>query len=231
MTTQLAYHPFVEHPPRFLEYGLPPDGVLTEADVHAFSQDPFWEYELLHGVLVVRSDGYRLTVRDLELFSSFPNWKYELLDGMLIVSPDAPNSRHQDCVLTLAILLRQACPPDLKVMIAPFEFAPGPDRSIQPDVLIARRPVALKRLTQAPVLVAEVLSASTKLFDLTDKRAFYAAEGVEHYWIVDPEGPSVEALRLVDGEYAVEVKADAGQQFSVSEPVALNFDPVTLLDA
>ena len=115
-------------------------------------------------------------------------------------------------------------------MIAPFEFAPARTRSMQPDVLIARRPVPRKRLTQAPVLVVEVLSPSTKLFDLTQKRAFYERQGVEHLWIVDPAGPSVEALRLVNGAYVVEAKVAAGQVFEVREPVVLSFDPLALLD-
>jgi Uma2 family endonuclease len=230
MTASPTYHPSVDHPPRFLEHGLPPEGVLTADDLRAFPEDPFWEYELLHGVLAVRSDGHRLTFRDLEAFPRFPNWKYELLEGTLIVSPNAPDSWHQDCAGSLYVLLRQTCPADLKAIIAPFEYVSARTGSMLPDILIAHRPVPRQRLTQAPVLVVEVLSPSTRQFDLKQKRAFYQQERIEHYWIVDPAGPSIEALRLVDGEYVIATKADAGQVFEVSEPVPVSFDPAVLLD-
>lgn len=230
MTAQPAYDSRVKHRPRFLAHGLPSDGVLTADDLQTLADDPFWTHELLGGALAVHSAEWQLTIDDLESFPRIPNWKYELLEGTLIVSPNAPDSRHQDCVGSLYLLFRQACPPDLKVVIAPFEYAPSRIRSMQPDVLIARRPVPRKRLTVAPVLVVEVLSPSTKVFDLTQKRAFYEREGVEHYWVVDPVGPSIEALCLVDGGYVVEAKVAAGQVFEAAEPVPVSFDPLTLLD-
>jgi Uma2 family endonuclease len=87
-----------------------------------------------------------------------------------------------------------------------------------------------KRLTQAPLLVVEVLSPKTRTLDQTAKRAKYQEHGIQYYWIVDPRVPSIEALRLVDGEYATQAKAEAGQLFEVSKPLPLSFDPQTLLD-
>ena len=230
MTTQQIYHPGVDHPPRLFEHGLPLDPVLGQEDLDRWAMDPFWEYELIGGALLVRPRHHQLTATDLESFPRFPNWKYELLEGTLIVSPNAPGVWHQSCALSLAMLFRNACPPQLKVMIAPFEVRPVVSSSLQPDVLIARRPIGLKRLTQVPVLVVEVLLPSTKVFDRTKKRAEYQELGVEHFWIVDPAGPSIEVLRLVDGVYEIAAKGVAGQPFEVSEPVPLSFDPQELLD-
>ena len=84
--------------------------------------------------------------------------------------------------------------------------------------------------SDVPVLVVEVLAPSSKVVDRTRKRAEYQELGIEHYWIVDPAGPSIEVLRLVDGVYEIAAKGEAGQPFEVSEPVALSFDPQELLD-
>jgi Uma2 family endonuclease len=230
MTTTLTYDSFVEHRPRFLDHGLPANGVLTVDDLHALPEDPFWKYELLEGALILSSDYRTFTWDDLQTFPDDPHWKYELLEGALLVTANAPGLAHQSCALSLALRFREVCPPDLKVVIAPFEYKPEGEVSTQPDIMIARRPVEEKLLTRVPVLVVEVLSRGTTLTDRTAKRGLYEKQGIEHYWIVDPAGPSIEALRLVDGEYVIATKADAGQVFEVSEPVPLSFDPAVLLD-
>ncbi len=220
----------MEHRPRFLDVGLPADGVLTAEVVHAFPEDPHWKYELLDGALILSSDHRRFTWDDLQTFPDDPHWKYELLEGTLLVTPNAPGLRHQSCAGSLYLMFRKVCPPHLQVVIAPFEYKPAGEVSTQPDLLIPRRPVGEKLLTHPPVLVVEVLSRGTMLIDPTDKRALYERRRVEHYWIIDPAGPSIEALRLIEGKYAIEAKADAGQMFEISEPVSLSFDPIVLLD-
>ena len=51
------------------------------------------------------------------------------------------------------------------------------------------------------VLAVEVLSPSTRRKDQVLKRAKYEESGVQSYWIVDPEEPSLLALDLVEGRY------------------------------
>jgi Uma2 family endonuclease len=230
MTAHLAYDSPVDHRPRFLDVGLPEDGVMNADVLHALPEDPYWKYEVLDGALTLSSDYRTFTWDDLQTFPEDPHWKYELLEGTLLVTPNAPGLRHQSCALSLAMLFRQVCPAELKVVIAPFEYRPLAEAATQPDILIARRPVEEKLLTRRPVLVVEVLSRGSVLTDRTAKRGLYQNRGIEHYWIVDPAGPSVEALRLVDGEYVVDAKADAGQLLEVTEPMPLSFDPGTLLD-
>jgi Uma2 family endonuclease len=220
----------VDHSPRVLTHGLPSNGVVTSDDLRALSSDPYWRYGLDEGRLVVSSDAQAITWDDLQNFPDLPNWRFELLEGSLILSPNSPSYRHQTCAFSLAILLRQACSPQLAVVMGPFEYVPVPTSSMQPDVLIARRPVAARRLTQAPVLTVEVLSPSTRRYDQGQKRAAYAKYGVEHYWIVDPAGPSVQALRLLDGEYVEVAQAAAGETFEAIDPVKLSFDPASLPD-
>lgn len=230
MTTHPVYDSLVEHRPRFLDHGLPADGVLTMDDVHALPEDPWWKYEFFDGALILSSDFRTFTWDDLQTFPDDPHWKYEVIDGALLVTPNAPGLRHQSCAGSLYLMFRGACPPDLQVVIAPFEYKPDGEFGVQPDIMIARRPVGEKLLRHTPLLVVEVLSHGTRVTDQRLKRALYEDRGVEHCWIVDPVGPSLEALRLVDGTYEIVAKADAGQPFEVSEPMALRFDPIELLD-
>ena len=55
--------------------------------------------------------------------------------------------------------------------------------------------------TQAPDWVCEVLSPSTRKFDLEKKRPVYAREGVGHLWFVDPGARTLEAFALEDGAW------------------------------
>ena len=53
--------------------------------------------------------------------------------------------------------------------------------------------------TLAPDWVCEVLSPSTRRFDLHEKRPVYAREGVGCLWLVDPLDRTLEAFELRDG--------------------------------
>ncbi|MGH3899027.1 MAG: Uma2 family endonuclease [Pseudonocardiaceae bacterium] len=77
------------------------------------------------------------TVEDLERMPD-DGLRYELLDGMLLVSP-APGVWHQEVAFALARALHAACPPELHVVIAPFEWRGSRRTALQPDVLVARR--------------------------------------------------------------------------------------------
>jgi len=172
-----------------------------------------------------------LTVDDMEDLPD-DGHRYELVDGALVVTP-APGSAHQDCAFALAILLRAAVRPDQKVMIAPFDWVVGQDRLFQPDVLVARRAdVGPLRLERPPLLAVEVLSPSTRLFDLNVKRHAYAAAGVAAYWIVDPAAPGLVAYRL-DGDrpaYVEEASVVGDQPFVATLPCPVTVVASQLLD-
>jgi Uma2 family endonuclease len=127
--------------------------------------------------------------------------RYELIDGTLIVTP-APRMLHQRVVVNLVGLLRESCPSELEVFVAPFDVVLGAHTVMQPDVLVARRAELTEHnLPAAPVLAVEVLSSSTRRIDLGTKRLAFEAAGVPSYWVVDPDEPSLTVFELDGAAY------------------------------
>ena len=56
-------------------------------------------------------------------------------------------------------------------------------------------------ITLAPDWVCEILSPSTRKFDLEEKRPVYAREGAGYLWLVDPAARTSEAFALQDGAW------------------------------
>lgn len=170
-----------------------------------------------------------LTAEDLEAFPDDGN-RYELLDGYLLVSP-APNVRHQIISKALTLRLDRAVPPHLRVLYAPVEWRVSPNQSFQPDLLVAERSqFGPERLESTPLLVVEVLSPSNRVTDLTLKRGGYERAGVEWYWIVDPEAPSLTVLHLVDGTYVQAATVEGDTAYEATEPFPVLVVPARLLD-
>jgi Uma2 family endonuclease len=81
-----------------------------------------------------------------------------------------------------------------------------PDVTVLPEaqwnVIEARSGSAVIRLHEAaPILVAEVISPSTKSTDLGQKRSEYADRGINEYWLIDPVKKVVLVLTLVGNAY------------------------------
>ena len=88
------------------------------------------------------------------------------------------------------MLLRRARPPDHRVFVAPLDWQPDGQTSLQPDLLVVRRDrIGEKNITEAPILVVEVLSPGTARIDRMIKLSRYGEGGALHYWIVDPQVP------------------------------------------
>ena len=163
--------------------------------------------------------GRPLTRADLETMPD-DGHRRELVDGTLLVSP-APSIRHQHVVRALLVILDEARPPHLTALCAPVDVVLSDRTVLQPDVLLARRDdLTDTHLPAPPVLAVEVLSPSSRAVDRLLKYDRYAEAGVEHYWIVDPDEPSLTAYRLSsDGSYAQIAQVTADQPFEATDPV------------
>ena len=59
----------------------------------------------------------------------------------------------------------------------------------------------MRPLTVVPDWVCEILSPSNADYDRAAKADLYAAKGVQHYWLVDPQSRVLEAYVLTDGRW------------------------------
>jgi Uma2 family endonuclease len=154
--------------------------------------------------------------------------RYELIDGALVVTP-APSSGHQGVVVEVCYLLRGLCPPDLRVIVAPFDVALSDDSVLQPDLLVARREDFAERdLPTAPLLAVEVMSPSTRRIDRMLKHARYEAAGCPSYWLIDPDEPALTVFELHDGRYVEETHVTGDQAHRAKRPFAVELRPEAL---
>ncbi|WP_322779515.1 Uma2 family endonuclease [Frankia sp. Cas4] len=177
--------------------------------------------------LPIRADGF--TVDDL---AELPDdgRRYELVDGVLLVSP-APRWEHQVGCDELTALLRAACPPELYVFGSSPDVRRGQRTSVQPDVCVVARAdlVRGERYLAVPLLVVEVLSPSSVGIDRLLKRDVYARLGVIHYWIVDPDKPSITTLSLADSDYVETLTVHGEATMIVTDPFPLTVSPSQLV--
>jgi Uma2 family endonuclease len=174
------------------------------------------------------------TVDDLEAVPE-DGRRYELIDGMLYVSP-APNFAHQEVAGALYVTLRQVCPKDLQVVIAPFEWRNSDDTALQPDVLVARREDLFavedtKYLLKPPLLAVEVQSPSTRRYDRLTKLSAYQDGGVGSYWLIDPNphDPSVTVLELKGDCYTEVARLAGDERLTVERPFQVELCPADLV--
>lgn len=198
-------------------------GPFTAADLAALPDDGH-RYQVVDGVLY----GYGFTRAERDARPD-DGRRHELIDGTLVVTP-APAWRHQDVVLSLATLLRAACPAELKVFGAPLDVTLGDLTVVEPDVLVVPRSALGERvLVGLPSLAVEVLSPSTRRLDLTRKRSRYEAAGVQSYWVIDPDEPRLIAWDLRDGAYVQVADVRGAESYEATLPSPVTVVPEELV--
>ena len=144
----------------------------------------------------------RATCADLDALPE--GTKAHLVDGVLFVPP-RPSLHHQKSETILGFELEgpfqrgRGGPGGWIILVEPEVRIEG--QSLAPDLAGWRRerlpevPRAA-HATIAPDWVCEILSPSTAAFDRGPKLDAYAAWGVGHAWLVDPDAFTLEAYRL-----------------------------------
>ena len=179
--------------------------------------------------MAVMVTAHLLTRADLDALPD-DGLRHELIDGQFVMTP-APGTDHQTIADSFVEILRPVVRGTaLKVLSSPYDVVLGP-HVVEPDVVVAARAdFTAKDLPAPPLLVIEILSPSTRHLDRGRKREIYAEAGVAHYWIVDPDLPSITTFELVDGTYRQTAHVSGNEILDVRQPVALRLTPAQLLD-
>lgn len=149
--------------------------------------------------------GTILTYKDYEVLPA-DGRRYELHEGELSVTP-APSPKHQEVSLNLVFLLHHYVKARGlgRVFYAPIDCILSDNTIVQPDIVYLetkRLPTITSRgIEGPPTLVVEIVSPSTIQIDRRVKFQLYARHEVPYYWIVDPDGRSIEAYTLTEGTY------------------------------
>src|SRR5580692_6848363 len=170
--------------------------------------------------------GRSFTVAELDRMPD-DGHRYELMDGVLVASP-RPTTVHQFVAMRLASLLDRSCPEALCVVPEPAVQLDA-QTEIDPDlVVVPLDEVGDAEFTAPPLLVVEIRSPSTALFDLNRKKAAYEKFGVPSYWVVDPDpaAPELTVFELRDGRYFL--AATSTQPLTVAHPFAVTIVPASL---
>lgn len=152
---------------------------------------------------------------------------YELVDGVLQVSPPAPLS-HNGIATELAVRLHPRLGADWRV-IAPAAVVFDVHNEREPDLLVLRRAAGRAKAArpQDVLLAVEVMSPSSRTTDRLVKPAQYAAAGIPHYWLVEPQTPVLVTHVLAGDGYRETGRFD--DVVDVTEPVAVRFRLADLL--
>jgi Uma2 family endonuclease len=150
--------------------------------------------------------------------------RYEIVDGRLLITGVQPPAHHA-AVVALMVLLKHACPPDLLVSVGSLAFRPTPHTTLRPDLLVCHRN---SPATQPPVLVVEVLSASTRTTDVVLKRTLYETHQIPSYWLLDPTNEELTILELTPTGYTCQAVLQAEETFHATTPFPVDLTPASL---
>ena len=126
----------------------------------------------------------------------------EWVNGVAVMMNAPPGFGHGDTAVRLAAALVNAVP-DLYV-VSEVRLWVADDILRLPDVMVTdSRPQSdwAVSVSEPPLMVAEVLSPSTRSEDVIVKAVDYARAGIGQYWIVDPEQRTLEVMRNVEGAW------------------------------
>jgi Uma2 family endonuclease len=155
--------------------------------------------------------------------------RYELHDGELSVTP-SPGTWHQRVKANLFDILRHhvLARGAGELFDAPLDCILGETTIVQPDIIFVAREhaglVSPRGIEGPPTLAVEVISPSTERIDRRRKLELYARHLIEHYWIVDPVGRTIEAHALTGERYRLSGRLEG------PAPAALDPFPDLLVD-
>ncbi|MFN6567822.1 Uma2 family endonuclease [Dendronalium sp. ChiSLP03b] len=164
--------------------------------------------------------------------------RYELIDGKLVIIP-LPTGDRSDVIDFLSDTFRAEISKQGQTWIVKrdagvyigINLTNGKDRSRTPDLCVVTQAQWAKVkadktraavLRDAPLLVVEIVSPSSKKIDYQTKEQEYKTIGIPEYWIVDFQKSQITILLLKEGEY------ERREFFGTERIVSLTFPELIL---
>ena len=138
------------------------------------------------------------------------HWRDEKVDGVIYDMSPSPGYQHGIVNSNIHTTIKQGLKDSLcLVSIENLDFKYHPEENddyLCPDIMVIcdRKHLKGGSYSGIPKFIAETLSPTTAKRDKKEKKDIYEKAGVEEYWIVFPEGKSVEIYYLEDGKYVLE---------------------------
>jgi len=150
---------------------------------------------------------------------------WELVDGVPIAmgpSPFGPHAAwHAELVYRLRRALEEVADNEHLVLVD-LDWIVDQNTVVRPDISLVRGPVPPRYIETPPIVVVEVLSASTADKDRGFKFDLYHELGVKYYVITDPDQRTTEVYEHRDAAYQ-RVPVAASYRFQLNEKSALDF--------
>ncbi|BCX19284.1 MAG: hypothetical protein KatS3mg117_2966 [Geminicoccaceae bacterium] len=125
-----------------------------------------------------------MTVEEFLAFDDRTDTRYELVGGELVAMA-AASPAHGTLVVNAAAIVRSRLPPGCRAMTQ-VAVPVGAHDSFVPDLVVTCTGALDARFVADPVLVVEVLSPSTRSFDLGEKADRYSQlPSCREIWLVD----------------------------------------------
>ncbi|PWJ48153.1 Putative restriction endonuclease [Quadrisphaera granulorum] len=141
-----------------------------------------------------------------------------------VVTATSPSRRHVTVQSRLTRCLQDACP-DGDDVLSEWGWQAAPQMVFEPDVMVFHADApGPDLLREAPLLVVEVLSPSTRSEDVGRKRELYGLAGAAWYWLVDPQSDTLTVLRNDGGHFVDAARHPAAITVTVDEPFAVEID-------
>lgn len=134
----------------------------------------------------------------------------EKIDGVVYDMSPTPGFRHGIINSNIHAIIKHGLKNSLcLVFMENLDFKYHPDINddyLCPDIMIVcdRKHLKGSFYSGVPPFIVETLSPSTAKRDRADKKDIYEKAGVGEYWIVAPQGKSVEVYYLENGKYVLE---------------------------
>ena len=162
-----------------------------------------------------------LNISELDLskqytYADYLTWQFtervELVKGWIKKMSPAPKRKHQRVVSQLhGLIWSQINKEDnCQIFDALFDVRLKKNKGktnqintvVQPDICIICDKSKLDEYgcLGAPDMIIEILSQSTTKYDYTTKFNLYEQNGVKEYWLVNPEGKSIDVYQLINNK-------------------------------